>query len=484
MQLAAVSERELWLQILEKVETQIKKPAFLTWFQNTGLISYKEGSLVVGVPNMYAKHYLEDKYNPELLSAIRLVDPSFKQLSVEIAPEFASPNDNRCIDVSKVFSDKKLRKLPGKQEVRLAEGVASKCLNPKYSLNNFIVGQNNRLAHAACFSVAKNPGSSYNPLFVYGGVGLGKTHLLQATGNEILRNDPDNIVVYMTSERFMNEIVEAIGKRNSKAFKDRYRKVDCLIIDDIQFLANKEMTQQEFFHTFNELYDNNKQIIISSDRPPRDLAGLEDRLVSRFGMGMIVDVSAPDFETRLAILYSKCREHEVIIDPQILEFIAKNMDYSVRELEGVLMQTIAESQIQHFVPTLNSVSKFMKKVKNVELKEEEIVESKKRVMNSSEVIKIISDYYKIPAHEIVGEKRKSEIMIARQMAMYIVRNELKLSLEKIGEDFGGKNHTTVMHSCEKLEKLLKKDQNLIRDLNWLIKAHELHILQTVPTGAA
>ncbi len=468
--LAVSSERELWLRILEKVEPEVKKAHFLTWFQNTGVISFDEGIMTVGAPNLYAKDWLENKFNEQLIAAIRFIEPRFQNLVVEVRPGFDSNNDNRSIDVTKFFgNEKKMRKLPGKQEVRLAEGVASKCLNPKYTLHNYVIGQNSRLAHAACYSVAHNPGKAYNPLFVYGGVGLGKTHLLQATGNEILRNDPDKIVVYMTSERFTNEIVEAIGKRNSKAFKDRYRKVDCLIIDDIQFLADKEMTQQEFFHTFNELYDNNKQIIISSDRPPRDLRGLEDRLVSRFGMGMIVDVQHPDYETRLAILHAKCREQQSMIHPEVLEFIAKNVPDSVRELEGLLLQAIAEAELEHTTPTVRHVASILKKLRKAIPFEMNAEQDLSRARTSQDVVQIVAEYYKVAAAEIFGEARKSEIMKPRQVAMYLIRTGLNFPYEKIGADFGGKNHTTVMHSCEKVEKALKKDQALIKDINSIKK---------------
>ncbi|MBI5728434.1 MAG: chromosomal replication initiator protein DnaA, partial [Candidatus Magasanikbacteria bacterium] len=348
-------ERDLWLQVLEKVEPQVKKPHFITWFQNTGVLSFENGILVIGVPNIFAKGWLEQKWYNEVWEAVRALNPAVREIQFEVAPALHYNEDARSVDVTKAFpEEKKVRKLPGRQEVKLVEGVASKCLNPKYNLSNFVVGQNNRLAHAASMAVAQSPGAMYNPLFVYGGVGLGKTHLLQATGNEILRRNPDKVVVYITSERFMNEIVEAIGKRNTKSFKDRYRKVDCLIIDDIQFLANKERTQEEFFHTFNDLYDNNKQIIISSDRPPKDLKQLEDRLVSRFEMGMIVDVAFPDYETRLAILYSKCRELEIMIDPDVLDFIAMNVQHSVRELEGVLIQAYAQASLEKTTPTVRS----------------------------------------------------------------------------------------------------------------------------------
>lgn len=467
-----LNERDLWLSILKKVESDIKRPHFLTWFQNTAILSFNDGLLLVGVPNVYAKQWLEDKLNGQLILAIKSLNPDVREVMFEVDPNLALPQDSRSVDVTKLFSEKKPRKLPGRQEVKLVEGISSKCLNPRYTLSNYVVGPNNRLAHAACGAVAKSSGRLYNPLFIYGGVGLGKTHLLQALGNEILMNDPNKIVVYMTSERFTNEIVEAIGKRNSKAFKDRYRKLDCLIIDDIQFLANKDRTQEEFFHTFNELYDNNKQIIISSDKPPKDLAQLEDRLVSRFEMGMIVDVQFPDYETRLAILNSKAREHEVLIHPEVLEFIAMNVHESVRELEGVLVQAIAQSQLEHSTPTVRSVATIIKKLGRASQKIQGVDLDSTNVMavtNVEDVLEIVSMHYRISSEDIMGKSRKRHVILPRQVAMFLVRHELNLPFEQIGEVFGGKNHTTVMHACEKIYKQLKKDKSLLRDVNSIKK---------------
>lgn len=465
--------QDLWLRILERVENEVKRPHFLTWFQNTAILSYHDGLLVVGVPNIFAKDWLEHKLGAQLMQAIQMVHPEVKEVMFEVDPQLALPEDGRSLDVTKHFTnkDKKSRKLPGKQEVRLLEGISSKCLNPKYSLQNFVVGSNSRLAHAAAMAVALRPGALYNPLFIYGGVGLGKTHLLQAIGNEVLRNDPDKVVVYMTSERFTNEIVEAIGRRNSKEFKDRYRRVDVLIIDDIQFLANKDRTQEEFFHTFNELYDNGKQIIISSDRTPKELDQLEDRLVSRFEMGMIVDVQFPDFETRLAILHSKCREHEVLIHPEVLEFIAMNVHDSVRELEGVFVQAIAQAQLEHSTPTVRSVAKIIKKLGRTQLQglEEEMDSRERGALRIEDVLEGVSTYYRLSMDELLGESRKSHVILPRQVAMSLIRHELGAAFEQIGDAFGGKNHTTVMHACEKVEKQLKKDKNLLRDMNAIKK---------------
>ncbi len=465
-----LSTHELWLRILEKIEPLVKRPHFLTWFQNTAVLDFEGGLLRIGVPNMYAKDWLDGHFDASFLQLVREIDSNLQEISFEVEPDLNLPEDMRAIDVNKLFVQKKPRKLPGKQEVRLVEGVSSKCLNPRYTIDHFVVGPNNRLAHAACSAVANSPGRLYNPLFVYGGVGLGKTHLLQATGNEILRNDPYKVVVYVTSERFTNEIVEAIGKRNSKSFKDRYRKVDCLIIDDIQFLANKDRTQEEFFHTFNELYDNNKQIIISSDKPPKELSALEQRLVSRFEMGMIVDVQFPDYETRLAILHAKCREHQVLIHPDVLEFIAMNVHHSVRELEGVFVQAIAEAQLEHSTPTVRSVAKIIKKLGRDAVQGYDMdARSPRLVTNAEDVMDIVASHYKIGLDDLRGESRKRQFIVPRQVAMALIRQELHWSYEQIGEAFLGKNHTTVMHSCEKISSQSKKDRVLLHDLNSIKK---------------
>ena len=469
----AVSEHDLWLQILKKVEGELKPAHFLTWFKDTAILSFKDGLLVIGVPNVYAKQWLEDKLSTQLVQAIKSINPDVHEVMYEIDPNLALPEDNRAMDLVKVFAkSKKPRKLPGKQEVKLVEGISSKCLNPKYRLENYIVGPDNRLAHAACTSVANSPGSLYNPLFIYGGVGLGKTHLLQSIGNAILSHNPNKVVAYMTSERFTNEIVEAIRKRNSKQFKDRYRRVDCLIIDDVQFLANKDRTQEEFFHTFNDLYDNNKQIIISSDRPPKELNQLEDRLVSPFEMGMIVDVQFPDYETRLAILHSKCREHEVLIHPEVLEFIAMNVHHSVRELEGVFIQAIAQAQLEHSTPTVRSVAKIIKKLGCQSDKMQgydAYAAAPQSVRSSEDVIDIVAAHFRISSNDMMGTSRKRHLIVPRQLAMYLIRNEIGLAYEQIGEEFGGKNHTTVMHACEKIDQKLKKDKQLLKDVNAIKK---------------
>jgi len=467
-----MNNKEIWEKVLKKLIPAINKANFLTWFQHTTVLEVNGKEMKVGVPSIFARDWLTSKYNDKIIEAAQAILPEVKEVSYEVDSTLSTPNDNRSVDVSSLFEPKKkVRKVANKQEVNMGDGMRSKLLNPKYTLDNYISGQENRLIHAACSSVAQNPGGQYNPLFIYGGVGLGKTHLLQATGNEIMKNYPGKTIAYLTSERFMNEVVEAIQSRNTRKFKDRYRNVDGLIIDDIQFLATGERTQEEFFHTFNDLYDNNKQIIISSDRPPLELKGLADRLKSRFEMGMVLDVQFPQYETRLAILQSKCMEHQVIIVPEVLEFIASNVKHSIRELEGVLLQAMAQAQLDHCTPTVKSVASLIKKL-NKDNKVEGVTETLDdgpTVTTSEDVLDIVSKYYKVSREALKGPERRKDIMVPRQICMYLIRTEMDFSLEKIGEDFGGRNHTTVMHACNNIIRRLKTDSRLVRDVNAIKK---------------
>ncbi len=470
-----MNHKELWTQLLESLQPRIKRAHFITWFQDTAILKFENGVITIGVPNPFAQDWILQKYADTLLELAKELDGTVSEVKIEVHSSLTATDHAHKIDVKHIGANlKKPRKLPNKNEIKLIEGISSKCLNPRYTLGNYVVGHENRLPHAAASAVSVRPGSTYNPLFIYGGVGLGKTHLLQAIGNEILRNFPEKTVVYVTSEKFTNEIVEAIQKYDSKKFKDKYRNVDCLIIDDIQFLANKDRTQVEFFHTFNELYDMNKQIVISSDRAPKELAGLEDRLVNRFEMGMIVDVQAPDYETRVAILQQKAQEYEVLIPLEVIEFIASSCQNSVRELEGVLKQAVAQSELENSMPTVKSVSELIRKlyprkeihtVSSSDIDEEMI----RAVIGVAETIELVARYYKITPEELMGDCRKREVMLPRQVCMYLIRQELKQSFERIGEEFGGRNHTTVMHACEKMSGYLKYDQRLVKDVHALKK---------------
>ncbi len=455
---------ELWRAVLSELKDAIKKADFLVWFQGTNILKIDEGIAVIGLPSIFAKDWFEKRYKDLILEALKKHNDQIVELKFEIDSRMLT--DSRGIDLRDLEKQtkKKIRKLPNRDEVSVGEdGATSKMLNPKYLLSNFVVGDDNRLAHAACCAVARQPGKAYNPLFVYGGVGLGKTHLLQATGNAVLQNYPDVQVVYGTAEKFTNEVVEAIRKSDTRNFQKKYRRVGCLIMDDIQFFANKGKTQEEFFHTINELYDGNKQIIFSSDRPPRELKGIAERLISRFEMGMIVDVSVPDYETRLAILQKKCQEREILLPNDVLEYMAFNCHNSIRELEGVLTQVVAQAKLQQVVPSLNDVQKIFRKLGNEQLQDYEQPRDKQRAITGEEVIEQIATYYKVPKSDLLGADRRRDILLPRQVCMYFLREEFNFSYEKIGE-LMGRNHTTAMHACQKIVDLLQVDRVVVRDI--------------------
>lgn len=471
--------KDVWISVLERVKPTIQKAHFLTWFQNTAVLEKGDGKATVGLPTSFALNWISSKYTENVLSAFSAVDPTITEVEFVVSSKLSDKDNGEGIDLKAMFKEedgKKVRKVRNQNEVKVTKSdatgakghVSSQMLNERYDLKNFVIGKDNRLPHAVCHAVSNTPGGIYNPLYVYGTVGLGKTHLVQGVGNEILKNFPDMIVKYITAEKFVTEVVQAIGRRHMDKFKDQYRNVDVLLVDDVQFFARKDSSQQEFFHTFNELYDQNKQIVLTSDRPPSELDGLDDRLKSRFGMGMVVELLFPDFETRLAILHQKCREFEVIIDPEVLSFIASNVHNSVRELEGVLRQAVAESQLSNRVPTIRSVAEIIKRLN----KAQEIigfdVEAKRAAFvakSAEDVMKIVAEYYDLSVTDLVGGDRHKYIMIARQVSMYLIKHELNHSYEKIGDDFGGRNHTTVMHACKKTAKMLKNDLKLVKDLN-------------------
>lgn len=324
-------------------------------------------------------------------------------------------------------------------------------LNPKYTFDTFVVGNNNRFAHAAALAVAEAPASMYNPLFIYGGVGLGKTHLMQAIGNEILKRDTSKKVLYVTSEAFTNELVNAIkdGNYKNELFRNKYRNIDILLIDDIQFFAGKNTAQEEFFHTFNTLYQNGKQIILSSDKPPRDISLLEDRLKSRFEWGLLADISMPDYEMRLAILKKKTELEGILIDDDILSLIATRIDSNIRELEGVLNKILAYTSLTHSPITIEVVEKA---INDVTLQKENII-------SADYIQDVVSNYFKIDKRDLVSSKKSNDIAYPRQIAMYLCRTVGQMSFPRIGNDFGGRDHTTVMHAYKKIEKEIKENTN-------------------------
>lgn len=462
------NHEKLWLEVLRGVESQIQRTEFITWFRNTAILSKEEGTLVIGLPLPMALDRHIERYQGIVLAAAQEHDKALTQVVYKVDGRLQD-HPEKCVDLLQHFPEAKKRKLPNKREVKMAEGITSKILNPRYSMDNFVVGTKNRLAHAACSAVATNPGGKYNPLFIYGGVGLGKTHLLQAVGNAILAKSPRATVVYTTSEDFTNQVVEAIRSQKMEQVRKRYRQVDVLIVDDIQFFASKDRCQEEFFHTFNTLYEGSKQLIISSDRPP-DQLHLEDRLISRFERGMIADVSEPDYETRLAILQEKTSEYEFFIDLSVLQFIAEHTTKNVRELEGILMQAVAQYELEKRMPTIKSIAEIMGKLNKDPHVEEDVVgfqPQKPKRATLQEVMESVSKYYSISIDDLIGSSRVHEVLTPRQVAMYIGKKFLNVSFVRLGETFGNRDHTTVMNACEKIERAMQSDSNVLREVHTL-----------------
>lgn len=439
-----MTNSQLWQAILGNLELSLSKANFTTWFKNTNIIEKSETGIVVGVPNAFTKEWLQNKYHQEILKALKTVSPEIKDIKYQIvSPGFVTPPSN-------------LKEQVIKQVTRRIENYN---LNPKYVFSTFIVGSNNQLAHAASLAVSKKSGSVYNPLFIYGGVGLGKTHLMQAVGHEVLRKNPEAKVLYVTSEKFTNEFVTALGQGKAEHFKSTYRNVDVLLVDDIQFLAGKEGTQEEFFHTFNALHQNNKQVVMTSDRLPKEIPAIEERLVSRFEWGMIADIQAPDMETRLAILKSKAKEKNYSIDPEILAFLAESIQSNIRELEGALNRLMVYCQLNNTRPTIEQVKSILINV---------ITPPKKRGISAKRIIEVVSDFYNVSPDDLRKQSRKKEYVNPRQIAMFIIRKELETSLPSIGELFGGRDHTTVIHAVDKIERVIKERINLKQEIQ-LIK---------------
>jgi chromosomal replication initiator protein len=470
LRMSSAQCKDFWSKIMKKIEPQVQRAQLITWFKDTALLGIEDGNMIVGLPlpmflNWHLEHYKEQtlktakELNSDIQQIVYKVDISLREDSA------------RTIDLLSLFPDKKPRKLPGRQEVKIGEGLTGKMLNPRYTIDSFVVGACNRLAHAACLSVAAQPGGKYNPLFIYGGVGLGKTHLLQAVGNELLRSKPNGVVLYTTSEEFTNQVIEAIKHQKMEHLRRRFRKVDMLIIDDVQFFASKERCQEEFFHTFNALLEGGKQVIISSDRPPQELHDvLQPRLKSRFERGMIADVQMPDYETRVAIITDRSKDYEIFFDRKVMEFIAEHVTDSVRSLEGILMQAVAQYELEHRMPTISSITEIMQKlaidphVKKDDKKDIGFELPAKRAPRFEDVLEGVSRYYSISIQDIVGTSRVRQIMIPRQVAMYLGKRYLRMSLTQLGQRFSGRDHSTVLHAVSKIEKKLNEDTQLLREI--------------------
>ncbi len=454
-----MTNQELWQAALGEIELSISKANYVTWFTNTSILSKKEGKIIIGVPNTFNKEWLENKYNKFILKALRNIAKDIKEITYSVKlKQGAIANEKKQKKSSKEnFTSQASQTTEEQLDLNHIKIDKKTNLNPRYTFNNFVVASFNDLAHAAAQSVVSSIGKTYNPLFVYGGVGTGKTHLLQAIGNEITKRDKDSkkIILYVSSEKFTDDVVSAISKNKMSDFKKYYRKMDVLIIDDIQFLAGKEKTQEEFFHTFNALYENNKQIILSSDRPPKAIPTLEERLSSRFEGGMIADIGHPDFETRLAILKTKSKELDLELPNGILNYIASNVQRNIRELEGALNRIIAFIKLNNSIPSQNQVIKILKT----------LISNPQKRTNYKNIIETVAEFYDIEIKEIIDHSRKKEIVKPRQIAMYLLREELKSSYPFIGSKLGGRDHTTAMYSCEKIEKEKENNNSLEEELN-------------------
>ncbi|MCD5382579.1 chromosomal replication initiator protein DnaA [Candidatus Gracilibacteria bacterium] len=463
--------KDTWLRILTDVYPRFGRAYMITYFKNSAILGIEHGNLIIGVPRSIFLNWHLENSKAIIFDVAKKIIPDLNEVIFQVVPELEG-DDNRGVNTIEYFpKENKGRKLPKRPDVKLPNGITSQILNPKYRLANFVIGDNNSMAHAVAEAIAKKPGDKYNPFFLYGKTGLGKTHLLQAIGNEVIVNFPESIVIYVTSEMFMNEVVGSIQKRQMEKFRKKYRQVDVLIIDDIQFLAGRgEKTAEEFFHTFNTLREAGKQIIIASDRPPKELDGLEERLVSRFESGMTAEIKQPDYETRLAILYNKAQDYQSLIPGDVFEFIAMNVTSSIRELEGVLMQIAAMIELQHKTPDLKQIGEFIKQVnKDIKLVG---FEEKMPVLikNMEDVIGYVADYFNLNISDILGKARTKDVMYPRQLAMYIIKEKLGQSLMKIGEYFGGRDHTSVLHSVNKIALAIKnKDQIVKKDLKNLYK---------------
>ncbi len=443
-----MTNQQLWQAILGNLEVSLSKANFTTWFKNTAIIEKHEDSIVVSVPNSFTKEWLQNKYNADILRALKMIAPEIKEVKYQIVSSNSQP-------VKAVQETQAAKVMPG---ARVIQTPSNSGLNPKYTFESFIIGKGNELAHAACKAVALKPGQIYNPLFLYGGVGLGKTHLMQAIGNEVLAKDPSAKILYVTSEKFTNEFVQSISLGRVSQFKETYRNVDVLMIDDIQFLAGKEQTQEEFFHTFNTLHQNNKQIVLSSDRLPKDIPAIEERLVSRFEWGMIADIQAPDFETRLAILKAKAAEKHYDVDTEVLTHIAETIQSNIRELEGALNRLMVYCQLNNTRPTLEQLKTVLVGVAS----------AKKRVISVKKLMSVVADFYNITIDDLLKQSRRKEFVKPRQIAMYLMREELENSFPSIGEHFGGRDHTTVMHAVEKISKLLAEKESVKQELDLIV----------------
>jgi chromosomal replication initiator protein len=434
---------DLWSSALSKIEKKISKPSFDTWLKSTKAHSLQGDTLTITAPNEFARDWLEERYS-QLISGI-LYEITGEDLTIK----FIIPQNQTDEEDNLPLPPKKVKREDDQNDFH------HNMLNPKYTFDTFVIGSGNRFAHAASLAVAEAPAKAYNPLFIYGGVGLGKTHLMHAIGHYVQDHNPSAKVVYLSSEKFTNEFINSIRDNKAVEFRNKYRKVDVLLIDDIQFLAGKESTQEEFFHTFNTLHEESKQIIISSDRPPKEIPTLEDRLRSRFEWGLITDITPPDLETRIAILRKKAKAEGLDIPNEVMLYIANQIDSNIRELEGALIRVVAYSSLINKDINADLAAEALKDI---------IPSSKPKVITILDIQRTVGQHFNVKLEDFKAKKRTKSVAFPRQIAMYLSRELTDFSLPKIGEEFGGRDHTTVIHAHEKISKLLASDSLLQRQL--------------------
>jgi chromosomal replication initiator protein len=452
-----LDNKKLWSDSIVEIELGISRANFSTWFKNTYISKQEDGIIFLSVPNAFVKEWLLNKYHKYILKALRGVSPNVRGVEYIIQREGDREKENR---------PQQIEKAPINNQLKLNELYINKedNLNPKYVFDTFIVGSFNELAHAASQAVIKNLGTTYNPLYIYGGTGLGKTHMLQSIGNH-LKNSMGKKVFYLTSEKYVSEYVESIRNNSPHIFKEKYKKYDMLIIDDIQFFSKKEGSQDELFHLFNSMHENNKQIIFSSDKPPRQIANLEDRLRSRFEGGMIIEVSKPDYESRVAILKSKLKTVGFYLPNEAIDYMASNVQDNIRELEGVLNTTICQSQLKNKELSITEIKQLIKNSSK-----------QKKTVSIKDVIKAVCEFYNIEEKSLYEKTRRKEVVKPRQIAMYILRQDFNTSYPYIGQKLGGRDHTTVIHACEKIKTSLKNNPALEQEID--------HIKNVIYSGQA
>jgi chromosomal replication initiator protein len=439
----------LWQSVLGEIELSISHGNFETWFKQTELLSYDDEVVVIGVANIFAKRQFEVKFNDQIRAILKKNGIVSNAIRYDVKTTKHSVISRETTGNGPGSTDERIDALMNDDSSRHTHHdttTPATTLNPRYTFKNFIVGSSNDLAYTACRAVAVTPGTKYNPLFIYGGVGLGKTHLLQAVGNEILAIRPDARIEYLSSETFVKEFLESIRFKRS-GFSNKYRNVDVLIVDDMQFIAGKEKTQEEFFHVFNALHQANKQIIIGSDKPPRSIPTLTERLRSRFEWGMAIDIQMPDFETRCAIVETKAAASGMTLGRETVEYLAKNIKSNIRELEGALNQLLAYAEMRGIAPDLTTAEGLLGNVRH----------SRPQHVTAKQIVDKTARHFQLDSKEMCSEKRDKHIVVPRQIAMYLLRSELHLSFPRIAQELGRKDHTTAIHSVDKIEKSIKLD---------------------------